>query len=242
MRQIIKIAGIIICCLLATNTMAAADKKQDARAVLHNGNHCVQLAPTTSFQSINGNEAWGAGVELVFVHKALRLSGEYQNAQFQKLIDRSFWNIGIGVCPIPNPNIKFRPTLSAKVGMGSQLTYQCFEVGTDINTENLNFNESIVRVNQIYKHKLQTRLELGFDIVCGRVVTLNVKGGALWNPFEGAQIWSENSTTQDLNNPESWEITVQNVPVEKLPELIGAQLPTEKWGWYLGASIKFRLF
>ncbi len=233
------VAGIIVCCLLATTNMAAAE---DAKAVLHNGNHCIQLAPKASYSSINGDDTWGAGAELTFIHKALRLSGEYQFAKFQKATDRSFWNVGIGVCPITNPNIKFRPTLSAKVGMGAQPVYQCFEVGTSINHPNLEFNESIVRVNPIYKHKLQTRLELGFDIICGRVVTLNVKGGALWNPFEGAQIWSENSTSQDLNNPESWEITVQDVPVEKLPELVGAQLPTEKLGWYVGAGIKFRLF
>lgn len=220
---------------LATAIMAvisASAQNIDGRTTVINGNQNFMFGAVGAFTSINEDNLFGGGAEVLYNYKRLRLSGQYVYAKNGR-IDRSFANVGIGLALVGNPNVKIRPYLMARIGGASQSAFSCYQTQVQGGNENVNVDMNFVHVYKTYDWNLQTSLEFQVDFVLSKRWTIFAAIGGTYNPFEGDQTWS-NLGDLDINSPEGthFEVSLNDLPtITSVPHL--------GWKCMVGVGLRF---
>ena len=210
---------------------ASAQNKIDGRSTLINGNQNFQIGAVGAFASINGDNVFGGGAEVLYNYKRLRLSAEYVYAKNGN-IDRSFANVGIGLALVGNPNVKIRPYLMARVGGASQSSFSCYGTKVSGGNENVNVDMNFVHVYKNYDWNLQTSLEFQVDFILSKLITLSAFAGIVYNPNEGAQTWSDLGDV-NIDSPQGshFEVSLKN---------LDAVVKSDNFGYSAGVKLSFR--
>ena len=211
--------------------ISASAQNIDGRTTVINGNQNFMFGAVGAFTSINEDNLFGGGAEVLYNYKRLRLSAEYICAK-DGHVDRSFANVGIGVALVGNPNVKVRPYLMARIGGGSQTSFSCYGTKVQGGNENVDVDMNFVHVYKSYDWNLQTSLEFQVDFVLSKLITLSAFVNGIYNPNEGAQTWSDLGDL-DINSPEGthFEVTLKN---------LNHVVKNDKFGYSAGVRIGFR--